>query len=101
MGTWKKKIRDAWAYTQGNIRFKLYESTYFKWLLRTHIRQQIEYRMTQIKKECFVKGSCVHCGCAVPQLQMADKTCPGKCYPRMMGRSAWEFYRLRNNVKIK
>ena len=90
--------KDVWAYMQGNCRSYLYYSKYFGWLLPKHIREQIDYRINAIKDTpCWDRGSCVKCGCMVPQLQMANKACLGKCYPKMMGRYMWEFMKKNKN----
>lgn len=51
-----------------------------------------------MKIECYQSGSCVECGCDTPDLQMADKSCRGKCYPEMMTKKEWKKYKLKNNI---
>lgn len=40
--------------------------------------------------ECYVKGQCKMCGCTTTALQMANKSCPKPCYPKMMNRKQWK-----------
>jgi hypothetical protein len=54
-----------------------------------------------MNKECFSNGECIHCGCATPALQMADKSCGGVCYPIMMDETDWEIYKAENNIEFK
>lgn len=89
------------SYIQGNLREKLFYSKHFNWLLRVHIFEQINYRLFVMNKECFSNGECIHCGCATPALQMADKSCGGVCYPIMMDETDWEIYKAENNIEFK
>lgn len=85
----KVPLIDVWFYVQGNIRYRLYYSKY-KWLLRRHIREQIEFRLQRMKAVCYDQGSCVICGCETPMLQMANKPCDGGCYPRIVKAGTWK-----------
>lgn len=89
------------SYIQGHVRKKLFYSKYFNWLLPLHIFEQINYRLFVMNKECFSNGECMHCGCATPALQMADKSCGGVCYPVMMDETDWEIYKMENNIEFK
>ena len=97
----KKKISDAWAYIQGKVRYKLYNSTVFSWLMRVHIYEQIEYRIAKMDPECYLKGACKICGCATTALQMANKACPKPCYPVMMNKKDWEEFKKVQNEKVE
>lgn len=44
-------------------------------------------------EKCWNTGSCEHCGCGTPSLQMANIQCEGKEYPVMMNRRDWENYK--------
>lgn len=57
----------------------------FPTVLRTHVVLQIMERFDKVKKECWESGQCT-CGCHVPDLQMANKACEGKCYERIKGK---------------
>lgn len=98
METWKTKIRDAYAYLQGNFRYRLYYSRYFGFLLPDYIYEQISYRLFIMRNECYIQGACVLCGCETPHLQMADKACKGKCYPPMLKEMVWEKYKVEKEL---
>lgn len=76
------------AYIQGNLRYKLYYSK-FAFLIRPHIREQIEARITSMDKQCFEEGQCKMCGCQTTALQMANKACDKPCYPSMLDKRDW------------
>ena len=87
-----KKIID---WFQGWYRYTLYYSKDIikidlSWLIRKHIREQIEIRINSMNKECYNSGSCIECGCATTALQMANKACEGNCYPTMFSKNEWE-----------
>lgn len=83
----KKKItiENIIAYIQGNIRYKLYYSKNyrFRWMVSKYIQDTFKQRLDVIPKECLLNAQCKECGCAVPQLQFANKSCESKCYPPM------------------
>ena len=82
------------AYLVGNFRYAIYHSTYFKWLIRKHIKSQIEFRIKYMNPVCYNQGSCEICGCKTTALQMSDKACDNPCYPSMMlDREWWMFLR--------
>lgn len=81
------------SYLVGNYRYSLYYSK-FQWLIRSHILEQIKWRIKVMNKSCYNSGSCVECGCATTALQMANKACDGPCYPTMMSKKVWKsFYK--------
>ena len=91
------KIRQAnpeniLAYIQGNLRYKLFYSN-FAFLIRLHIREQIEARIRSMDPECYNAGECKLCGCQTTALQMADKACDKPCYPKMMIKKQWNFFK--------
>ena len=79
----KHKLLDVWSYFLGNLRFK------YPWIMRKHIKQQIHFRITSIKKECIGNGACIECGCNIPELVYANKHCEGFCYPTMLNKIQW------------
>lgn len=85
------------AYLQGWLRYKLYYSR-FKFLIRKHIIEQIDFRIKYMDKECYENGSCKLCGCATTALQMANKQCEKPCYPPILNRFNWD--RLRTGQRI-
>ena len=96
----KKKIKNIWYYIQGNVRKFLYYN--FKILLPRHIIEQIEFRLKLTDKACYNQGFCEICGCNIPGLQMANKSCPKPCYPKIMDRLTWRlFYYSGETVTIK
>jgi hypothetical protein len=84
----KHDSKDILAYIQGNVRYKLYYS-WFKFLIRKHIKEQIVIRINSMEPKCYLEGSCVMCGCKTTALQMANKACDRPCYPRMLNTLEW------------
>lgn len=87
----KINFTNIMAYIQGNIRYKLYYSR-FRFLIRLHIREQIDLRIRFMDKECYENGSCKFCGCSTTALQMADKQCDKPCYPPIMNGKDWNMF---------
>ena len=94
------KVIDIWYYIQGNVRYKIINSS-FKKLIRKHILEQIELRISNMNRECYNNGECVMCGCATTALQMCDKSCKGLCYPRMMSKKEWLAFKDGDILKDK
>lgn len=88
----KVNLKNIIAYVQGWIRFYLYYHPRLKFLIRKHIREQIDFRIKYMDKECYENGSCKLCGCATTALQMADKSCDKPCYPPIVNRNDWKFF---------
>lgn len=70
----QKDPKDALYYLQGTIRQKLYDSNFWKILLRPHIVEQYEYRK-KVASKCLEKGNCICCSCTTPDLFFANKPC--------------------------
>ena len=99
---------DAFYFFQGIFRYWIYKRAYLKWLLRWHIRDQYESRKVWAQ-DCYFAGECRCCGCRTPEVFFADKACSaGKpkyahcqikqpCYPKLMSRTAWYWYKLNRN----
>ena len=81
------------AYLQGNLRYKLWYSKYLKWIIRKHIREQIEFRIDFMKPDCYNNGVCLICQCTTTALQMANKACDAPCYPEMMVKRDWNIFK--------
>lgn len=94
----KVTIKNIFYFIQGHIRYELYYSK-FAWLIRPHIREQIEARINSMNKECYNQGSCIKCGCRTTHLQMCNKACNGLCYPSMMNRRKWNILKNKKIVK--
>lgn len=90
----KFEFKDILSFLQSFWRWQLYKLN----LLPKHIKEQIDYRMVKTNPEC-LKGHCVACGCCVPGLQFANKPCEGGCYPPMMRKSFWEWYKDKFKFK--
>jgi len=84
---------DVKDYFRGNFRYHLYYSKYFSFLLRAHVKEQIELRIRMMDKECLNSGSCKICGCKTTHLQMANKSCEGNCYPTLMKPFDWKYFK--------
>lgn len=106
-------LKNIQAYIQGKLRYKLYYSK-FVFLIREHIREQIEVRINSMDRQCYYDGQCKLCGCTTTALQMANKACDKACYPRMLTKSEWRLlkktkalivdkvlWRLENNKFIE
>ena len=90
--------KNIWYYIQGNIRnFLYYNCDYF---LYSHIKEQISYRIKSMDRECYFRGSCVLCGCETVALQMANKSCNKPCYPPMVNKKTWNFWKSRPTHQI-
>jgi hypothetical protein len=80
-------------YLVGNLRYKLHDNKRFNWLIRRHVREQIDFRIKVMNPICYNQGSCEICGCKTTALQMANKACDKPCYPTMMGRMEWDMFK--------
>ena len=90
------KFLDPLFYLQGHIRYMLYYRCPF--LMRRHIKEQIDMRIEMMNKECLQRGSCVICGCKTTHLQMANKICDGNCYPRLFSKEEWKNLKYKGDV---
>lgn len=97
----KHKINDIFAYIIGHYRYFIYYSQRFRWLMRTHITEQITWRINVMDEECFLTGSCKKCGCDTTALQMANKACDKPCYPKMMNKKAWKEFKKTDEFLTK
>lgn len=96
----KLNVKNTIAYLQGNFRYWLYYSRFFR-LMRVHIYEQIKWRVEQkMERQCYDNGSCKLCGCDTIKLQMANKACPKPCYPEMMNKKEWKSYKVKNKIEL-
>lgn len=95
----KIPLIDGWYFIQGHFRESIYYSKVFGFLMRRHIREQIEFRFEHIDKECWNTGQCKICECSIPALTMCDKPCEKPCYPKMLSRKEWNLYKNWINYK--
>lgn len=61
--------------------------------LPSHIKEQIEERIKLVadkSPECLSGGSCVKCGCSMPEKTYEDRPCEGECYGPMLSKQEWE-----------
>ena len=95
----KPTLKNIIAYIQGNLRYKLFYSN-FAFLIRPHIREQIEVRINSMDPICYGNGECKMCGCQTTSLQMANKACDKPCYPRMLSRKEWFMINLKKELYV-
>lgn len=84
----KRNPKLMWNYFIGNYRSFLYSSRIP--LIRKHIREQYEWRLTLANKECLDNGSCIKCGCKTPNLLFSPEACEGACYSRLVSKKLWK-----------
>lgn len=90
----KNRLRDIISFFEGSYRYNLYYSTGIsRYLMRKHIREQIDFRISVMNPKCYEQGSCVICGCDTTALQMANKPCEGMEYPPLMTKERWHNFR--------
>lgn len=94
-------IGNVFDYLIGNYRCKIYYNKKLNFLMRTHIREQIMWRILVMDKKCFGQGSCQMCGCITTALQMANKACDKPCYPKMMSKREWDSFSKARMTKIE
>lgn len=88
-----KNPKDIFYYFQGNFRYKLYYSDNWGFIMKEHIRDQIDFRIKYMDKDCYNEGSCKLCGCETTALQMANKSCDKPCYPPLMKLKDWSLFK--------
>lgn len=93
-------IRDAWAYITGKLRYTLYNSQ-LRFLLPLNICLQYEFRLKIMRSKCYKQGCCEVCGCDVPDLQMAARSCEGNCYPPFMKPAQFSMFLAGGSVEVK
>lgn len=96
IGKYNITFKNIKAYAQGN--YRLFLDKFDK--LDSHIKEQVIYRESIADPECKAIGEC-KCGCPIPDLFYADKTCEDSCYPVLMNKSEWNKYKQDNNIDIQ
>ena len=67
-------------------------------VLDEHIREQAVYR-AMLCKECYVNESCLHCGCATPDMFFApNKEDAKNKWGKMLSKEDWETFKLDNEI---
>ncbi len=90
----KNPLRDIISFFEGNLRYKLYYSEgLLAYLMREHIREQIDFRIAVMNPKCYEEGQCVICGCDTTALQMANRSCEGLEYPPLMSKDRWKKFK--------
>lgn len=96
IGKYDLTLSNINAFIQGKTRMLVekYGNEFFP--LETHIKEQIVWRESVANKECLSNKEC-KCGCPLPDMFFADKTCEDKCYPVMMSLEEWEAFKLNKD----
>lgn len=97
IGKYDFTLGNIGAFIQGKTRMLVqkYGNEYFN--LEKHIKEQIVWRESKADKFCLSNNEC-KCGCPLPDLFFADKTCKDACYPVMMNKEEWEAYKIKNSI---
>ena len=95
-----KNPKDIFYYFQGNIRCKLYYSDNWSFIMKEHIKDQIDFRVEYMDKDCYNKGNCKLCGCETIALQMANKSCDKPCYPPLMRIKDWSLFKHTHKAYV-
>jgi len=103
VGKYKINTKNIRAYIQGNIRSlaEKFDIDFLK--LKEHEQEQVLFRDSVSKPSCKEKEEC-DCGCPIPKLYMADKTCEDGCYPEMMNETEWNKFKetiVENKIPIQ
>lgn len=87
----KHKFSDSINYFHSQYRYYIYYHPQWQ-LMRFHIREQIDFRIQVMNRQCYSQGSCIHCGCTTTALQMSNRTCEGKEYPPILSKRLWQLF---------
>lgn len=83
-------------YLVGHFRNTLYYHDKFKYLIRTHIREQIAFRIEVMNQKCYDKGICVACSCDTTAKQCIKNSCDNLCYPPFMSKKVWDYFKAND-----
>lgn len=95
-------VSDVIDYFRGMFRYHCYYSKK-KWirnLIPCYIKEQIDFRIKVMDRECYNSGSCKMCGCMTTALQMANKSCEKPCYPPIVNKRLWYKWTTKTNCVI-
>ena len=100
IGKYDITLANIGSFVQGKTRFLVdrYGGEFFS--LEEHIKEQVLYRESLANKEC-VNNKVCKCGCEIPGLFYADKTCEDGCYPVVMDKETWDKFKNDNNVETR
>ena len=92
----RKWIENIWYYLQGNIRYEMYYTNNKKYqhLIPLYIREQYEWRIKIMDRDCYLDGQCKMCVCETTKLQFANKACDKPCYLNMMSELDWKIFKM-------
>lgn len=102
---YKRKFQ-IWLFSRKAISKLFQDSDILKEFLDApkHIKEQFVWRLHMMSlstqgQTCLANGECV-CGCAVPDLQLANDACEHNCYPEMMDEKKWNTYKIQNHFQV-
>lgn len=91
----KYSLAEVVDYFRAEFRYSIYyKYQKLSFLLRDHIKEQIDFRIdVMMDRECYEQGQCKICGCTTPDLQFTNASCKGNCYPPIMNKTQWKFFK--------
>lgn len=99
---WKNLIKGEYSFSEvtdffrAELRYYLFYHRNIKVrnLLPKHLIEQFQFRIDyMMDRECYMNGQCKICGCTTPDLQFTNATCKGNCYPSLMSKRNWSFFK--------
>ncbi len=90
----KINLNNIFNYLQAHSR-KLYDLFIG---LKSHEKEQIEYRMSKCSNDCALKKECIMCGCDYPDKLFQIKSCNPERFPDIMNRVEWDKFKLKNKI---
>lgn len=88
---------NIYQYVIGQTRYYLHKI--HPRLIRKHIREQVEYRMSACSPVCKYEARC--CGCKAPNVFYSPKGCRFNSYPALMSKPHWEDYMLKYQGRME
>lgn len=87
------KLSDTVNYLFSQYRYLIYYHKLPQFLMRSYIREQIDFRLKVMNSTCYDQGACVHCGCTTTNLQMSNRICEGEEYPPLLTQREWHLFK--------